>query len=539
MLEASGSSYQNLSVVALFYESAKKYDLAEKTYLQAVEAAPKEDVAPLMNLGAYYARTKSYEKALEAMQKAKERKPDDLNVQVNIAQLQFDFNQLKDAEATVDKVLEKEKGNVGGNYLKGRLLLARNEYATAQEKFDLIVRESPKNAGAHYFRALCHLGKGESKLAQQDLLKAVELNPGLFEARLILAEFYLRERNQDLARQQIDAALKMAPRNVRALMLQGGLKLLERDAKAAEEVYRKVIEIDPGNAPAYVQLGLIQNLTGRQKEALDSFNKALELNPKQTDALALVVAYDVREKKFDEALKACEAHKKKVVDSQANLAQIEYLEGNIFLAKKETKLAQERFKKAMDTDPNLAAPYLALAQIYVREKKYDEAVAEYESILAKNPKYLAGYMSIGTIHDLKGDGAEAEKYYRKALEIKKDFGPAANNLAWNLADRGGNIDEALTYAQIAKEQMPDSAAVMDTLGWIYYLKGSYLNAIAEFQDSLARDPSNAVINYHMGLAQYKNDDKTKAKEYLDKALELDANFKGADGARKVLKEMQG
>ena len=112
-------------------------------------------------------------------------------------------------------------------------------------------------------------------------------------------------------------------------------------------------------------------------------------------------------------------------------------------------------------------------------------------------------------------------------------------LAWNLADRGGNIDEALTYAQIAKEQMPDSPAVMDTLGWIYYLKGSYLNAIAEFQDSRARDPNNAVINYLMGLARYKNNEKDKAREFIGKALELDPNFQGADEARKVLKELQG
>jgi tetratricopeptide (TPR) repeat protein len=538
MIESSGASYHNLTVLALFYESAKKYDLAEKTYLQAVEAAPKQDVTPLMNLGAYYARMKSSEKALDALQKAAEIKPEDLNIQVSLAQLHLDFNQTKEAEATVDKVLSKEKGNVGANFLKGRLCLARKDYEGGLERFGVVVRESPKHAGAHYFRALCYLGKGERNLAQQDLLKAVDLNPGLFDARLILAELYLRDRNQDLAGQQIEAALKMAPRNVRALMLQGSLKLLQRDWKAAEEVYRKVIEIDPGRAPAYVELGVVYNLTGRQKEALPFFNKALDLNPRQTDALALVVAYYVREKKFDEALKVCEAHKKKVADNQANLAQTEYLQGTIFLANKDTNAAQERFMKAIDTEPNMVAPYLALAQIYVKEKKFDEAIGKYEGILAKNPKYLAGYMSVGTIYDLKGDGTKAETYYRQALKIKKDFGPAANNLAWNLADRGGNIDEALTYAQIAKEQMPDSAAVMDTLGWIYYLKRSYLNAIAEFQDSLARDPNNPVINYHMGLAQYKNDNKGKAREFLGKALELEPEFRGAEEARKILKEIK-
>jgi tetratricopeptide (TPR) repeat protein len=456
-----------------------------------------------------------------------------------MAELHFDFNKVKEAEAAVDKVLEKEKGHVDANLLKGRILLTRRDFGSALERFNVVVRESPRNSMAYYFRGLAYIGKGDPKMGQQDLVKAVEFNPRLLDARLILSEFYLNERNADLARQQIDAAMKIAPRNTRVLMHQASLKVLEKDLKGAEEIYGRIIQSDADYAPAYVQLGLIYNLTNRQPEALQSFNKALVLNPQQTDALALVVGLSVRDKKYDDALKACEDHKNKVKDSPASLSLIEYLEGNIFLAKNDTKAAQDRFKKAIDIEPNNPAAYVSLAQIYAREKRFDEAIREYEGVIAKNPKYLAGYMAVGTIYDQKGDAKKAETYYRKALDIKKDFGPAANNLAWNLADRGGNIDEALTFAQIAKEQLPNSSAVMDTLGYVYYLKGSYLNAIAEYQDSLARDPGNAVINYHMGLAQYKSTDKAKAKDYFEKALQLDPNFKGAADARRLLKEIAG
>ncbi len=147
-------------------------------------------------------------------------------------------------------------------------------------------------------------------------------------------------------------------------------------------------------------------------------------------------------------------------------------------------------------------------------------------------------MALGTIYDHQGDGEKAEGYYRKALKIKKDFAPAANNLAWNLAERHGNIDEALGLAQTAKEHMPESGPVMDTLGWIYYLKGSYLNAISEFQDSLERDPDNPVINYHLGLAFYKNHEPDKAAVFLQKALDIAKDFKGADEARSTLKEIK-
>jgi len=537
MILTSGSTYQALHVLAFFYESTRKFGQAEQTYLKAVETAPQGDVAALIQLASYYGRMKSYERALQAMQKVVEIRKDDLDVLVSIGQLHFYFNKVQEAEATVDKVLDKKKGHLDANLLKGRILFARKDFGNALERFDVVVRESPRNGLAYYYRGLCHIEKGEPKMGRQDLLKALEFNPGLLDARLLLAEFYLKDRNADLARQQIDAAAKISPQNPRVLIYAGSLKVLEGDLKGAEEIYSRIIQADADYAPAYTQLGLIYNLTNRQPEALKFFNKALAFSPHQTEALSLIVALYVRDKKYDEALKACEDLKKKVTNSRASLAHIEYLEGKIFLAKKDYKTAENRFKKAVEKEPDNLAAYVALAEIYAKEKRFDEAIQEYEGVIAKNPKYLAGYMALGTIYDRKGDDQRAQAYYRKALNINNSFGPAANNLAWNLAERGGNIDEALTFAQKAKEQLPDSSAVMDTLGYIYYLKGSYLNAVTEFQDSLARDPENPVINFHMGLAQYKNNDKAKAKDYFEKALELDPNFKEADEARRLLKEI--
>lgn len=199
--------------------------------------------------------------------------------------------------------------------------------------------------------------------------------------------------------------------------------------------------------------------------------------------------------------------------------------------------AQKHFEAAIANNPNILAPYIALAGIYRRADKIKSAISQYETIIGKRPQYLPAYMALGTIYDQQGDVVKSETYYRKALEIKNDFAPAANNLAWNLADKGGNIDEALTLAQIAKEQMPKDPSVMDTLGWIYLLKGSYLNALSELQDAQELVPENVVVNYHLGVAYYKNNQPKEAKEFLGKALELDSNFKEASEAKRLLAEL--
>ena len=78
---------------------------------------------------------------------------------------------------------------------------------------------------------------------------------------------------------------------------------------------------------------------------------------------------------------------------------------------------------------------------------------------------------------------------------------------------------------------------MDTLGWVYYKKGLYQNAIAEFSDCLKQIPDNPTVTYHLGMAYYQKGDLEKARTVLKKALQLDANFSGANEARETLAKL--
>lgn len=535
MLDSSDSRYQDLYYLATFYEGRSMLDEAENAYQEAVASAPSDDISPLMNLGGYYARRKSYDKALEAFNKAAEIKKDDLNIMASLAQLYFDFGKIDESEAVVDKILEEDKGNLSAVFLKGRLFLYNKDYTNALERFEAVIKDKPENYLAHYMKALCLLEKGDTTLARESLVKAIELNQNLIDARLILAELYIKSGDRNLASEQVEAVLAQSSENVRALIFKG---ILEEDAKAAEAAFKKVVSLDPENPAGYLRLGVLYNLIGRKDDSLKNLQKSLDLNPMQTNALGMILDIYVKDKRYDDAFSICEKQKEKVKDSPSAFALIEYFEGNIFIEQKDSKKAEEHFNEAIQIDPNILPPYQALASIYAKEKRFDEAIEQYKAIVERNPKYAIAYMFLGILYDHIGDDENAEANYRKALEINPKYGPAANNLAYMLADRGGNIDEALNWAQVAKEQLPNNAPVMDTLGWIYYLKGSYLNAISELRDSLELVPDKAEVNYHLGIAYYKNNQMSKAKECLKKALEIKADFKGAEEARNVLKEIE-
>ena len=85
-----------------------------------------------------------------------------------------------------------------------------------------------------------------------------------------------------------------------------------------------------------------------------------------------------------------------------------------------------------------------------------------------------------------GNSAAAIAQYRKVLEKDSRNLMALNGLAYLLADQANQPDEALQYAQQAKELAPNNAAVDDTLGWVYYCKGLY--PIAAIGVKISRNP---------------------------------------------------
>jgi tetratricopeptide (TPR) repeat protein len=135
---------------------------------------------------------------------------------------------------------------------------------------------------------------------------------------------------------------------------------------------------------------------------------------------------------------------------------------------------------------------------------------------------------------------DARKRYEAIVTQSQQRAPiAANNLAWIYAESGQNLDTALQLAQSAKAQLPDSAQVDDTLGWIYVKKNLPELALPSLQASATRDPKNAQYQYHLGVAYAKKGDIPKARAALERAIALRPNSPDAIAAQKALQDLKG
>ena len=103
-----------------------------------------------------------------------------------------------------------------------------------------------------------------------------------------------------------------------------------------------------------------------------------------------------------------------------------------------------------------------------------------------------------------------------------------------MAEHGGNLDEALSFAEDARAQQENNPHIADTLGWIYYKKNAFLKAVSLLSEAAAKLSENPVVQYHLGMAQFKNGNRLEGKKALEAAFQLSPNFPGAEEAKATL-----
>ncbi len=195
--------------------------------------------------------------------------------------------------------------------------------------------------------------------------------------------------------------------------------------------------------------------------------------------------------------------------------------------------ARDAYLAALSADSKNVPAVLALAGLDAGEGNVDAARRRLASLADSKPPSTAALFELGNLEESAGDRTEAMLHYRKVLEVDPGHAGALNNLAWLLAEFANALDEALKYAEAAGEADPDNPVVQDTLGWVYYRKGLYANAVRHLER--AAPGGKAAAQYHLGLAYAKVGDFARAEKALRAGLRESPASPEAAEALEILK----
>ena len=64
-----------------------------------------------------------------------------------------------------------------------------------------------------------------------------------------------------------------------------------------------------------------------------------------------------------------------------------------------------------------------------------------------------------------------------------------------------------------------------------------MKAVSLLQEAAEKLPENPMVQYHLGMAQFKNGDRLKGKKALEAAFQLSPDFPGSEEAKATLEKL--
>ena len=350
--------------------------------------------------------------------------------------------------------------------------------------------------------------KGEIEPARAQFNEAIRLRPDYTQARLAVAQIQLAKREFEPAVKTANDALAYDQTSIPAKLIRASAYLgLNRLDQARSEL-KQILDVNPNSQEAMIQMGVVLVNEKKYKESEDAFRKSYDLNPANSRGLMGLSEVIMAQNQPERAMQVLRAEIEKYPTR---------LEFRLALA--DIEVRARKFDKVDRKSAMAADLYVRLGQTYRfagNGAAAVDALQKARDILPNNAMVLN---SLAQTLDAVGQPKEAKVVYESALRIESENPVALNNLAYIIAESvGGDLDQALTFAQRANQKLPQATEVADTLGWIYLKKNLPDNALEIFKNNVVKAPKNSTYHYHLAMAFYQKGDKVRAKQELQTAL---------------------
>jgi tetratricopeptide (TPR) repeat protein len=444
---------------------------------------------------------------------------DKVNYQTRIVGVYAAYHRLADAGRINDAILKDYPKNVDALVRRAAILFETGDVKRSITELEGALRVAPTNPDAHFNLGRALLASKQPERARYQFTEAVRWAPGNNGARLALAQIELEAGEYGKAVIAAEEALANQPKDLKARLIRSmGLRGLKKFDESRAEL-KAILAVTPKDAEAMYQLGELEQSVGNAKRAEAYYRKAYETNPANPQSLLALAQLAIAQEQPDRALKIIQAEIRKSperLDLHLALAATGQRIRRLEVATPELEWLAT---KVQPNSIQYAEVEARLAECSLLRKDLQSALTQIEIAHKLQPDNPLVLHNLGLIYDSLGRRKEASQAYEASLRFNNEDGVVLNNLAYLIAENGGDLDQALTFAQRAKQKMPNQAGFIDTIGWIYLKKNLPDNALEIFEDLVRRKPDEPTFRYHLALVLVQKGQTVRAKQELHGALE--------------------
>lgn len=477
-----------------------------------------------------YFQQRRFDNALSALAEFEKKQPNNPNVHILKGVAYLGKNDSVNARKSYERALAIRPASVAATMNLVQMNLREKKTKAARMLLDKIFVNDKHNLQAMLAMAEVASAEGNEHEFLGWLENATKTHPEEVQARVFMARHYLGKNQPQKAMSFAREALLVQPKDPLALETLGAIQLATGEKANALKSFERLTEQMPDSALAYYRVASAHATNEDFAKSRSTLNKALELDPKFVDAQNALAILDLREGKFDEALKIA----KQIQQSNPQSSVGPKLEGDVLMAKKQYVQAGKAYESAFALQK-----YWTLAvKIYTAYNKagrVKDGEAYILRWLTEKPQDSVARLYLAQAYMFSGQNQAAIEQFQTLLKLEPNNVAILNNLAWLYQQEKSPL--ALVFAERAYKLEPNTSFVLDTIGWILVEQGKVQRGQELLKKGLSLAPKNPATKYHLAVALAKSGNSAGARKLLEELLSTRQNFPQLDEAEKLLKQL--
>jgi tetratricopeptide (TPR) repeat protein len=338
-------------------------------------------------------------------------------------------------------------------------------------------------------------GRGKTESERAIYREILDLHPHHHATLMALADVQLGENDTDGALRTLAEIETHYPSDMRSVVRLGFLYYEAEKFSESANRFETFLASEPGDHEVRFFLGIVRRRMGEDAAAIEVFSAI----PRESEHYG-------------------EAHTQLAV---------------LFERKGEFARALEEIELAVATKQTRPRELYA-ATLRAKAGDFDGAVAYLEGLLLKDPDDDELLFNLGVIFSEAKRTQEALEYMERAIEQNPENASALNYVGYTWAEQGDNLDQAEDYIVRALDLRPDDGFILDSLGWVYYMRArplfdtgrkeeakKYLDrALKELLRAQELTGGDPVVSEHLGDAYLLLDQKHQALQKYQEAVDL-------------------